>query len=306
MMMRILITGGTGLIGRALCSYWQSQGHELIVWSRRPEQVPALCSGVRGVAALAELQTPDSAQGLDAVVNLAGAPIADRPWTSARRTLLRDSRVAFTRELVDWLGRQAHRPRVLVSGSAVGWYGDCGERLIEESSRQGTPDFGSELCRDWETEALRAETSGIRVVLLRTAPVLAPQGGMLERLRLPFSLGLGGRLGSGRQWMPWIHIDDITRLIDHLVQHDDCRGIFNACSPAPVRNAEFTRELAHALRRPALLNVPAWTLRMALGDMSVLLLGGQRAVPKQAIEREFRFEHPVLEKALPELVTRRH
>ncbi|NEX62118.1 TIGR01777 family oxidoreductase [Noviherbaspirillum galbum] len=303
--MRILLTGGTGLIGRALCGLWQSQGHELIVWSRRPEQVPALCSGARGVGRLEELENSGSASALDAVVNLAGAPIADKPWTSAQRTLLRKSRVALTKELVDWLGRQAHRPRLLISGSAVGWYGDCGERMIDEPSRQGTTDFGSELCGEWEREALRAEPLGMRVVLLRTAPVLAPQGGMLEKLRLPFSLGLGGRLGSGNQWMPWIHIDDLTRLIDHVLQSDDCRGVFNACSPAPATNAEFTRALARALHRPAVLRVPAWALRMALGEMSVLLLTGQRAVPMRAIKRGFKFQHPILKEALAELLARR-
>lgn len=297
--MRILLTGGTGLIGRALCRHWASQGHELIVWSRRPAQVPGLCSGARGIASLQELE---GAAALDAVVNLAGTPIADRPWTAARRQLLWASRVELTRQLVEWLGQQAQRPQVLLSGSAVGWYGDSGERLLDESSPPGSADFGSQLCAAWEEAAERAGQYGVRVVLLRTAPVLAPAGGMLARLRLPFSLGLGGRLGSGRQWMPWIHLDDAVGLIDFLMQRPDCRGVFNACAPQPVRNADFTQALARALRRPAVLPAPAWALRLALGEMSVLLLGGQRVAPRRALEHGFRFRHPELGQALSSLL----
>ena len=299
--MRILMTGGTGLIGRALCSHWRSAGHEVIVWSRQPERVPALCSGARGIANLHELA---DAGPLDAVVNLAGAPIADRPWTAARRQVLWRSRVDLTQELVAYLAQLAHKPEVLISGSAVGWYGDSGERQLDESSPPGAADFGAQLCLAWEQAALKAEPLGIRVVLLRTAPVLAAGGGMLARLRLPFSLGLGGRLGSGRQWMPWIHLEDEVALIDFLLNHTECRGAFNACAPEPARNADFTRALAGALKRPAVLPAPAWALRMALGDMSVLLLGGQRAVPQQALAQGFRFRYPALGPALAQLLKR--
>jgi uncharacterized protein (TIGR01777 family) len=297
--MRIVLTGGTGLIGRALCSHWTTQGHELFVWSRHPQQVPGLCRGARGVASLRELE---AAEPLDAVVNLAGAPIADRPWTAARRKLLWSSRVELTHQLVEWLIQQPQRPKVLLSGSAVGWYGDGGERILDEFSPPGQADFGSQMCMAWEQEAERARQHGVRVVLLRTAPVLAPTGGMLARLRLPFSMGLGGRLGSGRQWMPWIHIDDEVSLIDYLLQQEECSGAFNACAPEQVRNADFTQALARALRRPAVLPVPAWALRLALGEMSVLLLGGQRTAPRRALERGFRFRYPVLGEALSNLL----
>lgn len=300
--MRILLTGGTGLIGRALCRHWSTQGHELMVWSRSPQGVFALCSGARGIASLEELE---GAPGLDAVVNLAGAPIADRPWTAARRDVLWSSRVELTRRLVDWTRRQPARPRLLLSGSAVGWYGDSGERLLDERSAPGRSDFGSRLCQAWEQEAERARDHGMRVVLLRTAPVLAPAGGMLARLRLPFSLGLGGRLGSGRQWMPWIHIDDQVALIDHALHSEDCNGALSACSPGQVRNAEFTQALARALHRPALLPAPAWALRLALGEMSVLLLGGQRVEPRRALETGFHFRHPALDRALDDLLAAR-
>jgi uncharacterized protein (TIGR01777 family) len=297
--MRILLTGGTGLIGRSLCRHWAAQGHELIVWSRHPQGVPGLCSGARGVASL---QALEGSGPLDAVVNLAGAPIADRPWTSARRKLLWSSRVELTRQLVDWTGLQAIKPKVLLSGSAVGWYGDCGEQALDESSTPGPADFGAQMCQAWEQEAARAAQFGVRVTLLRTAPVLAPEGGMLARLRLPYSLGLGGRMGSGRQWMPWIHLDDEVGLIDHLLQHEACSGAFNACAPEPVRNADFSQALARALHRPAVLPAPAWALKLALGEMSVLLLGGQRVTPERALESGYQFRFAQLDDALASLL----
>ncbi|MBS0466349.1 MAG: TIGR01777 family oxidoreductase [Proteobacteria bacterium] len=297
--MRLLLTGGTGLIGQALCRHWQRQGHELWVWSRNPQQVPAQCSGARGIA---QLQALDVSAPLDAVVNLAGAPIADRPWTAARRALLWRSRVDLTRTLVDWIGRQATPPRVLLSGSAVGWYGDGGEQWLAEDSAAGNSDFGSHLCVAWEQEAERARQWGVRVALLRTAPVLAPQGGMLARLLPPFRFGLGGRLGSGQQWMPWIHLDDQVALIDHLLQRDTCSGPYNACAPEAVRNTDFTQTLARTLHRPAVLSASAWALRLALGEMSVLLLGGQRLVPRRTQEAGFAWRHPTLAGALKQLL----
>lgn len=295
--MRILLTGGTGLIGRALCKHWQRQGYEVWVWSRTPQQVPTLCSNARGIAHLHDLShTP-----IDAVVNLAGAPIADRPWTSARRRLLWQSRVELTRTLVDWIGQRPVPPQVLLSGSAVGWYGDGGDVWLDEGSPAGHTDFGSRLCAAWEQEAERASVSGVRVALLRTAPVLASQGGMLGRLRPVFQCGLGGRLGNGQQWMPWMHIDDQVGLMDHLLHNDTCSGPFNACAPEPVRNIDFTRLLAQSLHRPALLPIPAWALRMGLGEMSVLLLGGQRLAPARAQTAGFVWQHPTLSGALSNL-----
>lgn len=297
--MRILLTGGTGLIGQALCQHWQPQGHELWVWSRRPPAVTALCSGARGVAKLEDLPAD---MAFDAVINLAGAPIADRRWTQSRRQLLRHSRIELTRTLVDWMTRQATPAPVLISGSATGWYGNQGEQLLDEASASGPADFGSELCHAWEQEAERARQWGVRVVLLRTAPVLSPTGGMLGKLRLPFSLGLGGRLGSGQQWMPWIALQDEVALIDFLLHHTECSGVFNACAPGLVRNAQFTQALATALHRPAILPAPAWALQLALGEMSVLLLGGQRLQPRRALEAGFVFRYPELGAALAQLV----
>lgn len=297
--MRILLTGGTGLIGRGLCRQWTAAGHELLVWSRGPAKVAALCSGARGIGRLEEL---DGEAAPDAVVNLAGAPIVERPWTTARRRVLWESRVTLTRQLVDWLAARPDRPRVLLSGSAVGWYGDGGERRLTEDSPAGREDFASDLCAAWERAALQAEELGMRVVLIRTAPVLAREGGMLGRLLPPFRLGLGGRLGSGRQWMPWIHIEDEVGLIDFLLQHEECRGPYNACAPNPVRNAEFTRILARVLNRPALLPAPAFMLRLVLGEMAGLLVGGQHLQPQRTLEAGYQFRFPDLEAALTDLL----
>jgi len=300
--MHILLTGGTGLIGQHLCQRWQADGHRLTVWSRRPEQVAKICgTGVRGVARLDDIAADDP---VDAVINLAGAPIADRPWTAARRTLLWASRVALTEQLLAWLERREQRPSVLISGSAVGWYGDGGERELTESSAPVKEDFASQLCIAWEETALRAQALGIRVVLVRTGLVLAADGGFLSRLRLPFKLGLGGPLGDGRQWMPWVHIDDQIALIDFLMQQKEASGPYNACAPEPVRNREFAKRLGRTLHRPAWMPMPALLLKAGLGEMSTLLLGGQRARPVRLLAAGFTFRFNDLQSALDNLSSR--
>lgn len=296
--MRILLTGGTGLIGRALCKRWGAEGHELVVLSRKPQKVSELCSGALGVERLDQL---DGTPAFDAVINLAGAPIADRPWTQARRKVLWNSRVDLTQHLVTWLELQSKRPSVLISGSATGIYGDCGDAIIDEDSPSGTDDFGSRLCVAWEDAARQAETLGMRVVLVRTAPVLARNAGMLARMKLPFKLALGGRLGNGQQWMPWIHLTDEVGLIDFLLHCDDCTGAWNACAPQAVRNSEFVRALGLALHRPAILPAPAFLLRLALGDMSTLLLGGQHVLADRALAAGYRFQFIRLDDALADV-----
>ncbi|QVL19755.1 TIGR01777 family oxidoreductase [Pseudomonas qingdaonensis] len=299
--MHILLTGGTGLIGRHLCRFWQDKGYRLTVWSRRPAQVAQVCgAGVRGIARLDEL----GEEPVDAVVNLAGAPIADRHWTSHRRALLWASRITLTEQLIAWLQGRQQRPAVLISGSAVGWYGDGGERELTELSQPVKEDFASQLCIAWEETALRAEALGMRVVLVRTGLVLAAEGGFLSRLRLPFKLGLGGPIGSGRQWMPWVHLDDQIALIDFLLQREDASGPYNACAPEPVRNREFARRLGRALHRPAFMPLPALVLRAGLGELSVLLLGGQRARPVRLLAAGFTFRYNDVQSALDDLSAR--
>lgn len=297
--MHILLTGGSGLIGRALCRHWLAAGHRLTVWSRTPERIPALCgSAVRGIAELRELDQDVP----DAVVNLAGAPIADRPWTRKRKALLWASRIQLTEQLLVWLEALPQRPQVLLSGSAVGWYGDGGERELDEQHSPVSEDFASQLCGAWEETALRAEALGLRVVLLRTGLVLAADGGFLQRLLPPFRLGLGGPIGSGRQWMPWIHLQDEIALIDFLLHHPQARGPYNACAPQPVRNKAFAQALGRVLHRPAFLPLPGLLLPVGLGELSVLLLGGQRAVPRRLLEAGFRFSFTDLDSALDDLL----
>ncbi len=299
--MDILLTGGTGLIGRNLCRLWSQRGYRLWVLSRTPEKVARLCGPqVSGVASLSALDKVP----LDAVVNLAGAPIADRPWTRARRELLWQSRVGLTEDLVAWLRRRAQRPAVLVSGSAVGYYGNSGEQAVDEHAPAGN-DFAAQLCQAWEQAALPAEALGVRVALIRTGLVLAEHGGLLGKMLPAFRLGLGGRLGDGQQWMPWVHLRDEIGLIDFLLHEPQARGPYNACAPQPVRNAEFTRALAASVHRPALLPVPGLALRLGLGELSELLLGGQRALPVRAEAAGFTFHFRELDTALADLLERR-
>jgi uncharacterized protein (TIGR01777 family) len=297
--MHILLTGGTGLIGSHLCRHWLSQGHRITVWSRTPEQVPQRCgTQVRGVKTLEALK----GETFDAVVNLAGAPIAQRPWTRRRRELLWNSRIGLTEQLLVWLEAQPQRPRVLLSGSAVGWYGDGGERQLDERAEPVQEDFASRLCIAWEETAMRAEAMGVRVVLLRTGLVLSTEGGMLTQLLRPYRLGLGGPIGHGRQWMPWIHMADQIGAIDFLLNCGTASGPYNACAPSPVRNREFAQQLGRALHRPAILPLPGFLLRAGLGEMSGLLLGGQRAVPARLEEAGYTFAFSDLQSALDDLL----
>ncbi|SEL21164.1 hypothetical protein SAMN03159362_3566 [Pseudomonas sp. NFIX51] len=299
--MHILLTGGTGLIGRQLCRHWLTQGHQLTVWSRRPTEVPKLCGAqVRGIARLDEL----AEEPVDAIINLAGAPIADRLWTHKRKALLWSSRITLTEKLLAWLESRRQKPGLLISGSAVGWYGDGGERELNEDSPPVSEDFASQLCIAWEETAQRAEAMGLRVVLIRTGLVLAAEGGFLSRLLLPFKLALGGPIGNGRQWMPWIHIKDQIALIDFLLHRSDASGPYNACAPKPVRNREFAKTLGSVLHRPAVVPLPAFVLRVGLGELSLLLLGGQRAVPARLLAAGFTFQFTDLRAALDDLSSR--
>lgn len=297
--MHILLTGGTGLVGRALCAHWLPLGHRLSVWSRTPERVPQLCgAGVNGIGQLAEL----NGQPVDVVINLAGAPVAARRWTAKRKKQLWQSRIGLTEQLLDWLAQQSTRPECLISGSSIGWYGNGGESLLDEDSQPATHDFASALCAAWEETAQRAETLGIRVVLIRTGLVLSKDGGFLGKLLPVFRMGLGGRMGNGQQWMPWIHIRDQVASIDFLMRHPEAKGPYNVCAPAPTRNQVFTHDLGRVLHRPAVVTVPAMVLRLLFGELAELLLGGQRAMPARLSELGFRFHFDHLDVALSDVL----
>lgn len=299
--MQILITGGTGLIGRHLCKALLAEGHELTVLSRNPASVPAKCgAGVRAMAALGDY-TPDKA--FDAVINLAGEPIVDAYWSVKRKQVLWDSRVGLTRELVGHIVAADHKPAILISGSAVGYYGNRGDDALDEAAQAGE-DFGGQLCQAWEEAARAAEPGGVRVCLLRTGLILSDQGGLLGRMLLPFRLALGARLGNGRQWMSWVHIDDYVAMVLRLLHDAQASGPYNMTSPQPATNAEFTAALARVLHRPALFAAPAWLLRLAMGERAAMLLDGQKVLPGRMMVAGYSFRFASLEAALASLLGR--
>ncbi|MDP5239753.1 TIGR01777 family oxidoreductase [Uliginosibacterium sp. 31-16] len=300
--MHILLTGGTGLLGRALCAALLADGHQLSVLSRRPHKVAALCGP--GVQALVSLDDWLPDMHFDAVINLAGAPIIDLPWTTARKQTLWASRITLTEQLVTALQRAERKPAVLLSGSAIGIYGDCAEAPCSDSAAVPNPapaDFAAQLCAAWETAARQASTPDTRVSLLRTGLVLAPHGGLLARMRLPFRLGLGARLGDGQQWMSWIHLDDWVAAVLHLLAQPDAHGACNLTAPQPVRNADFSAALANCFGRRVHLAAPASVLRLLLGQRAGLLLDSQRVLPDRLLATGYAFRHPELRSALQSL-----
>lgn len=297
----ILITGGTGFIGRALCHQLLQRGEQLTVLSRQPaETVKALCGQVEPVSSLKDL---NGHSGFAAVINLAGEGIADRRWSPARKQQLRDSRIRLTRQLGECIRSWEQPPRVLVSGSAVGYYGDQGTATITEQTRPHD-EFTHQLCRDWEQEALAIATANTRVCLSRTGLVIGRNGGFLARMLPAFRLGLGGRLGSGEQYMPWVHLQDVISALLWMLDHESASGPYNVVSPAPVTNREFSRALGQVLHRPAFCAVPAWLLSAGLGEMSRLLLTGQKALPARLTEEGFHFRFNDLQSALEDVLDR--
>ena len=295
--MNILLTGGTGLIGSALVKKWQKQ-HQLQVLSRTPQKVQALFGP--DVTAVANVADVDFNQ-LDAVVNLAGEPIVGKRWTAQQKQRLCHSRWDLTAQLVNAINTASTRPGILISGSAIGFYGAQQQQLISEEFNDSTNEFSHQLCQRWE-EIASAVKSPTRLCILRTGIVLAKTGGALQKMLPPFKLGLGGRIGTGQQYMSWIHIDDMVALIDFLLQHPTLQGVFNATAPHPVTNTEFSQTLAQLLHRPALLPMPALVLQCLLGEAADLLLTGQRVLPTNATKAGFSFQYDKLQPALAELL----
>lgn len=295
-MTQILITGGTGFIGRRLCTLAQRRGMAVTVLSRQPAATVQQICGDK-VNVIRSLNTLATLPPIDHVINLAGEPILNGRWSTARRQILRDSRIEFTRQLLNALSSLPTKPASFVSGSAIGYYGDCGETICTETQAAGA-DFAATLCRDWERAAQPVGALGTRLCIVRIGVVLDPSGGSLQKMLLPFKLGLGGRIGSGQQWFSWISREDICSLIFFLLDNPALRGVFNGTAPEPVRNADFTQRLAARLHRPAILPMPAFALKAALGEASGLLLGSQRVVPQAAQQAGFTFQHPTLDQAL--------
>lgn len=294
--MKALVTGATGLIGRALLERLdapvtlsrasngarQKQVAAGSVWPWQPEREAAPAAAFEGV---------------DTIFHLAGEPVAEGRWTAEKKRRIMDSRVLGTRHLVAALGALKARPRVLVSASGVDYYGDRGDEVLDESSAPGSG-FLADVCQGWEAEARAAERHGVRVVTARFGLVLAPRGGALARMLPPFRLGVGGKLGSGRQWMPWVHLDDVIGLLLHAAREPSLTGPLDVVSPEPVSNADFTRELGRVLKRPTLLAVPGIALRVAFGELGEVLLGSKRVLPKAALRAGYGFLYPELGRAL--------
>jgi uncharacterized protein (TIGR01777 family) len=304
--MKILLTGSTGLIATALAAELQRAGHT-VCRLIRPSTSAAAIRNTQGFAVRWNPLTGElggAAVGAEAVVNLAGAPIADKRWTPERKQLLLSSRSDTTRSLVAALAKMAERPRVLVSASAIGYYGNRGDEVLTEESSPGN-DFLSAVAKDWEGEARKAEALGIRVVRTRFGIVLAKNGGALPPMMRPIQFGVGGKLGTGRQWMSWITLEDTVAILRLAVENEHLRGPVNVVSPHPATNAHFTKTLAATLHRPALFPAPAFALRLVLGEMAdALLLGGQRVLPAELQRLNYQFRHADLCTALTAVLNR--
>jgi uncharacterized protein len=302
----IAITGATGLIGRALAEACARDGIRVSALvrdtARAAERLPS--ATLHAWDATGGPPPEAAFEGVDVVVNLIGESVSSGRWNEARKKRLRDSRVVATRALVDVLRGLRARPRLLISASGVGFYGDRGDEILTETSSLGKG-FIAELGRDWEAEAAKAAEIGMRVVILRSGLVLAKDAGILRKILTPFRLGLGGKIGSGAQWMPWIHLDDEIGLIRHAMEHETVTGALNLVAPEPVTNAEFVKALGEALGRPTVLTAPAFALRLAFGAMTdELLLASQRAMPVRTMETGYAFRHPLLREALGELLAK--
>lgn len=299
--MRFLITGATGFIGRHLCEALAAEGHERVVLARDEQRATKLLPGARVFAWNGKVGLPPEAafEGVDVVVNLIGETVAER-WTEKRKLAIRDSRVLPTRALVERMEALSVRPSALLSMSGVGIYGDRGDEVLTESARLGNTDgFLVRLAGEWEAAARGAEPLGVRVVLLRAGVVLGRGGGALQKMLLPFRLGLGASLGKGQQFFPWVHLDDAVGIILHAAKTAGLSGPVNVVGPEPVTNQEFTDTLAKAVRRVGRLRVPAFALKALMGEMAEeVLLSGQKVSPGRALATDYKFRHPLLADAL--------
>ncbi len=300
---RVLVTGATGFIGTKLVAELVRRGNEVVVTSRNPDRAKGKFDESVKIFSwkpLVEALPGEAIDEIDGVVNLMGEPI-DQRWTEKAKAKIYESRITVTRKLVEAIGKHQHKPSALVNASAVGYYGPRGDEEVDEDSEPGD-DFLADLTSKWEQEALNAGSLNMRVVTVRTGVVLSPDGGALARMLTPFKLGLGGPIGNGRHYMPWIHIDDLVSLFAEAVEDDRYHGPVNATAPNPVTNREFSKKLGQALGRPALLRLPTLILRIIYGEMSQIVTTGARAVPKFASMLGFNFSWPDLGQALSDLV----
>lgn len=295
--MKILMTGGTGFIGSVLCLRLVEENHKVVVLSRHPENIS---SPIKAISDLNELSDDVF---FDVVINLAGEPIANKRWSEQQKNRIFSSRIGTTENLVEYFKRLENKPKLFLSGSAIGYYGiDKTDDIIDETG-EGDDSFSSELCQKWEAVALKAEGLGIRTCLLRTGIVLGKGGGALSKMLLPFKWCLGGRIGQGTQWMPWIHIDDLIGVIMYCIHHDDVSGAVNGTSPNPVTNEVFTKALGKELKRPTIFPMPEIMVKLLMGQMGEeLLLAGKQIVPTKVLDSGYSFEYKTLDEALIDIV----
>ncbi len=298
--MKCIVSGGTGFIGRRIVERLLQDGHYVGVYSRQPGREIRAAVAAYYWDPLAGEPPADSINTMDAVIHLAGEPVAQR-WNAEVKRRIRDSRVLGTRALVDAIGRVQHKPKVLVSASAIGYYGDRGDEILNESSAPGSG-FLVDVCRAWEAEADRAADLGLRVVKLRIGFVLGKNGGALAQMVPAFRAFVGGRLGSGKQWMPWVHMNDVAEMFVYAAENE-IAGVWNATSPNPVTNSAFTAEMAKALHRPAIFPVPPFALKVMFGELGQHMLDSARVIPGAALKTNFPFRFPDLGPALRDLIS---
>ncbi len=299
--MKILITGGTGFIGSALCSRLLQNNHDVTAVSRQPEKIKL---PVKRISSLEQL---NGSMLFDIVINLAGEPIANKRWSHKQKQRILNSRIITTSSLIDYFKSTEHKPQLLISASAIGYYGIGQSNEVISEDSPGDESFASQLCQQWEAVALGAQQLGIRVCLLRTGIVLGKGGGALGKMLLPFKLGLGGKIGQGKQWMSWIHLDDLTGIILYCMDHDELNGPVNGTSPGPVTNEEFTKTLGKVLNRPAIFSLPAVLVKLLLGQMGVeMLLTGKKILPVKMLNAGYKFNFEKLDKALGGVVAGSH
>ena len=292
--MKILITGGTGFIGRALTGELVQDGHEITIVSRKKRENKNKVSYIEWDSK----SLLEAVSKSDFVINLAGEPVIGKRWTNKQKDLLRKSRIETTKLLVDAINHVSAKPRKLINASAVGIYGNRKDENLNEDSKAGS-DFLADLCREWEECANKADT---KVVIIRIGIVLGKDGGALKMMVPPFKFFLGGQLGSGNQYMPWIALQDVIGLVKFAIENDNVSGILNTTSPNPVTNKEFSNILGKVLHRPSFIPVPAFALKLLLGEMSDILLGGQKVIPANALKHEYKFKYAELEGALRKIL----
>jgi len=300
--MRVIITGGTGLLGRALAKSFSADGHEIIVLTRSPQQSSSLPTGVKQVKWDASTANGwgELADGTDAIINFAGEGIADSPWSEERKKRIYASRVNAGKAVMEAISAATSKPKVLIQSSAVGYYGPRGSEIIQEDAAPGA-DFLSQVCFDWEASTDNAEKMGVRRAVIRTGIVLSNEGGAWPRIVLPFKLFAGGPIGSGKQYWPWIHIDDEVAAIRFLIDNEKANGVFNLSAPQPLSSREFAKTLGKVMGRPSLLPVPSFALKILFGEMATVLLDGQRAVPQRLQEQGYSFKYATAESAFAAL-----